>query len=72
VPGVAERLLATLVDGSPVLFVIGLLGVLVLDVRTYIVVPVLRAYGRRWAARIETPPVPRDRPRVRPKKGSGI
>lgn len=52
-PGVAERLLAMLVDGSPVLFVVGLLGVLALDVRTHVVVPVLRAYGRRWAARIE-------------------
>ena len=52
-PGVAERLLAMLVDGSPVLFVVGLLGVLALDVRTHIVVPVLRAYGRRWAARID-------------------
>jgi hypothetical protein len=66
VPGVAERLLAMLVDGSPVLFGVGLLGVLALDVRTHIVLPVLRAYGRRWAARIETP-MDRQEGGVRPR-----
>ena len=55
-PGGAERLLAVLLDGSPVLFGVGLLAVLALDVRTHVVVPVLRAYGRRWAKRIEAPP----------------
>jgi hypothetical protein len=73
VPSVAERLLAILLDGSPVLFGVGLLGVLALDVRTHIVVPVLRAYGRRWVAPIETPPTARDRPgelRVRPRRES--
>jgi hypothetical protein len=54
VPGAAERLLAVLVDGSAVLFGVRLLGLLALDVRTHVVVPVLRAVGRRWAARIET------------------
>jgi hypothetical protein len=68
-PGVAERLLAMLLDGSPVLFGVGLLGVLLFDVRTHVVVPVLRAYGRRWAARIEAPPTARDRPR-QPRRGS--
>jgi hypothetical protein len=62
VPGVAERLLAVLLDGSPVLFGVGLLAVLAFDVRTHVVVPVLRAYGRRWAKRIEAPPTARDRP----------
>jgi hypothetical protein len=73
VHGMAERLLALLLDGSPVLFIVGLLGLLALDVRRHVVVPVLRAYGRRWARRIETPPMSRDRPREprgRPRRGS--
>jgi hypothetical protein len=58
---VAERLLAVLVDGSPVLFVIGLLGLLALDVRRHVIVPVLHALGARWARRIESPSTSRDR-----------
>lgn len=64
-PGVAERLLAVLLDGSPVLFGLGLLGLFVLDVRTHVVIPVLRACGRRWANRIAASPVRRARPRRR-------
>jgi hypothetical protein len=63
VPGVAERLLAVLLDGSPVLFGLGLLGLFALDVRTHVVIPVLRACGRRWANRIAASPVIRARPR---------
>ena len=45
-------------DGSPVLFGLGLLALLALDVRTHVVIPVLRAYGRRWATRIAASPAP--------------
>ena len=69
VPDSAARLLAALLDNSPAPFIVGLLGLLALDARKHIVVPVLRALGARWAKRIAPPSTSRDRPR-RPRRGS--
>ena len=58
----AERLLAVLLDGSPVVGVCALLVLLALDVRAHVVIPILKAYGARQAAKFASPPMPRDRP----------
>ena len=82
-PGVAERLLAMLLDGSPVEFVYALLLYLAFMVVRHVVVPVLASAGRCCSARIEARWMPRDRhrkllegartetPSTRPRTGSG-
>jgi hypothetical protein len=63
VPGVAERLLAVLLDGSPVGFVYAVLLYLAYLVVRHVVVPSLVSVGRCCSARIEARWMPRDRPR---------
>jgi hypothetical protein len=69
VPGEARELLAMLPWGV----LAGFLGRLLLHLGQAVVDetvrPVLRAYGRRWVARIETPPTSRD-PRREHRWGS--
>jgi hypothetical protein len=72
VPGEARELLAMLPWGV----LAGFLGRLLLQLGQAVVDevarPVLRAYGRRWAERIEAPPDstrPRSKHRERPRRG---